>query len=35
MNRVFGGALNVESKIMRRMAFPFGLSVIVVARKAG
>jgi SAM-dependent methyltransferase len=33
MNRLFGGALRVESKMMRRMAFPFGLSVIVVARK--
>ncbi|HKQ06013.1 MAG TPA: class I SAM-dependent methyltransferase [Blastocatellia bacterium] len=33
MNRIFGGALNVESKLVRRMAFPFGLSVIVVARK--
>jgi SAM-dependent methyltransferase len=35
MNRLFGGALNIESKLMRRLAFPFGLSVIVVARKAG
>lgn len=35
MNRLFGGALNIESKLVRRMAFPFGLSVIVVARKPG
>src|SRR5256714_2233531 len=35
MNRVFGGALNIESKLVRRLAFPFGLSVIVVARKRG
>ena len=34
INRLFGGALRVESKLVRRMAFPFGLSVIVVARKA-
>src|SRR2546423_984192 len=34
MNRLFGGALSMESKIVRRLAFPFGLSVIVVARKA-
>ena len=33
MNRLFGGALGVESKMVRRMAFPFGLSVIVVGRK--
>jgi SAM-dependent methyltransferase len=35
MNRFFGGALAVESKVVRRMTFPFGLSVIVVARKPG
>ena len=35
LNRVFGGALNIESKLVRRLAFPFGLSVIVVARKRG
>src|SRR5205085_2776651 len=35
MNRVFGGALRLESKLVRRLAFPFGLSVVVVARKAG
>lgn len=35
INRLFGGALRVESKMVRRMAFPFGLSVIVVARKPG
>ena len=33
MNRLFGGALGLESKMVRRVAFPFGLSVIVVARK--
>ena len=33
MNRIFGGALNVESKLVRRVTFPFGLSVIVVAQK--
>ena len=32
MNRVFGGALRLESKLVRRLAFPFGLSVAVVAR---
>jgi SAM-dependent methyltransferase len=35
MNRLFGGALGIESKVVRRAAFPFGLSVIVVARKSG
>jgi ubiquinone/menaquinone biosynthesis C-methylase UbiE len=33
MNRVFAAALKLEARLLRRLSFPFGLSVIMVAEK--
>jgi SAM-dependent methyltransferase len=33
LNSVLGSALKLEARLLRRMAFPFGLSVIILAEK--
>jgi SAM-dependent methyltransferase len=34
MNRAFGAALKLEARLLRRVSFPFGLSVVAVAQKS-
>jgi hypothetical protein len=33
MNSAFSRALKIESRLLARMSFPFGLSVILLAEK--